>query len=57
VNSRVEIFKKMMAENFLDLLKNAPNPSKLCENECSSKYIVGKFKDIKKYRPLSYQQK
>lgn len=48
MSGRVNTFKKIMAENFPDLLKDAPNPGSINENECTSGHILVKFRDVEK---------
>lgn len=45
-----------MAENFPDLLKDAPNPGSRNENERTSGHILAKFRDIEKKKSLRYQK-
>lgn len=49
-------FKKVTAENFPDLLEDAPNPGSINENECTSGHILVKFRDITKRKSFHSQK-
>lgn len=47
-SNRVQMFKKVMAENFPELIQQTPNPGSVSENECTSGHNLVKFRGIEK---------
>lgn len=55
-SGREEIFRKIMAVNFPDVLREAPNLGSINENTCTSRHILVKSRHVKKKKSLGYQK-